>query len=159
MRASCTFGVGLRSIYISLLVGSALIGFGVLTIVALRSSASLEQFIISFAYPVTPAVVWVIREVVDQLESKSSRLELRNAICALRSDALGLRRSPTDIASATIDFHGALSYHRRECSAVPSFTYGIARKHFEERMRAGADVLVTQARESEYMNCGTQLAE
>jgi len=150
MRASCTYDAGLRSAYLAALVAVAIAGLTILAVAALRVSASLETFIVLFVAPTSPVFVWAIREIVDQFAAKSDRVELRNAICDLWTDALDLRRSSEEIERATLDFHSALAYHHRNFPGVPAFIYALGRRGLEDRMRRGAVALVEEAHLSSY---------
>jgi SMODS-associating 4TM effector domain len=117
----------LRGTYIVKVIGSA-VAIGVVAwYLFSRNSMSPERLLPNVLVPLTPALLWLARDLVEQIDALIRKNEFKRCAGALWNDALRHRSSPA--IEAKIEYlQGLLLAYRRSDVSVPGWLYRVTRR-------------------------------
>lgn len=144
-RTNCNWDAGLRTFYLGTLIGITLLVVIVLLAALAIAGWSLEKFILALLFPISPALVWAIREFYDQLNAKDSKVALRDVVSSIWDQRLKHHLSDAATETASNDVQAALFAYRSTSPPIPNLIYQLCRPRFQDQMNEGAGAWVEQA--------------
>jgi hypothetical protein len=114
-------------------------------IVFLRAGVTTERLIINLLVPFSPAALWFVRELVEQIDARSRKRDLEQCIDALweSTNGIGVNRS---IAAEVNYLQTLLFAYRRTDGSLPSWLYRAARTRLQNDITSLMARLVQQRR-------------
>jgi hypothetical protein len=145
LRINAFWDASLRGSYITGLCAVA----GVIAIAALllfsRYGMTDERLVINLLMPFSPAILWFVRELVEQVDARGRKHDLEQCIDVLwdATNGIGVTRS----IAAEVDYLQALLFaYRRTDGSVPSWLYRTARTRLHRDITLLMARLVQQRR-------------
>jgi hypothetical protein len=139
LRINAFWDASLRGSYIVCMCAIA----SVVAIAALflfsRNAMTTERLVINVFIPFSPAILWFVRELVEQVDARARKRDLEQCIDVLwdATNGIGANRS----IAAEVDYLQTLLFaYRRTDGSVPSWFYRAA------RMRLHRDITLLMAR-------------
>ena len=143
-RTNCWWDSKLRRRYATWIVAVvSAIGVFVL-VVALAGGMTVEKFVLAVLAPLSPTLLWAIREVHRQRDVASALDGLKEYGRSLWNSVLSgaLDQAHTTVRSR--ELQDAILYRRRESPFVFDWAYRRLRNKFEDQMNVGADAMVSE---------------
>ena len=142
-RANCKWDSKLRRYYSNaVMLAVAAVSVAVVALGLLRDM-SLEHVVLAMLAPLTPALLWAIREVVRQNEAVRSADKLKDRGTAFWERA---KRELGEAAcgSESRQFQDAIFLHRRKSPFVFDWFYWLFKNRFEKQMYASAEQMISE---------------
>jgi hypothetical protein len=126
LRINAFWDASLRGSYIlAMCAAAAVIAIAALVLFA-RNGMSVERLLINVLIPFSPAILWFVRELVEQVDARRRKRDLERRIDVLWDAASGIGVSRA--LAVEVDYLQALLFaYRRTDGAVPSWLYRAAR--------------------------------
>lgn len=141
-RTNCWYDESLRRRYRSWLV-TFLAGILIMIfILGLVGGLTLEKFVLAILAPMSPALLWGMREYKRQTKAIQTRERLKSLAEGLWRQAITSPAPTLDDESR--DLQDEIYDTRRTNPRIFNWIYALLRKEQEEDMKAGAERLVTQ---------------
>lgn len=139
-RTNCWYDESVRRRYRGWLVAFLAGLLIMIVILSLIGGLSLEKFVVAILAPMSPALLWGMREYKRQTKAIQTRERLKGL-------AEGLWRQATTSPAPTLDdesrdLQDEIYDTRRTNPRISNWIYGLLRKEQEEDMKAGAERLV-----------------
>jgi hypothetical protein len=144
-RSNCWWDSKQRRRYAAILLGTVVIVFLIVFAVSLRGGLSLESFMIKVAAPLSPALVFGLRQFSEQRESAARLEKLKEHLESAWDNALG--GAPVDAVMQTSrTLQGEIFENRRKSPPVVDALFKKLRTSYERQMNRAADEYVAQAK-------------
>jgi len=145
-RANLRWDADLRRRYRSRLAGALLIIGVIISLVGLRDGFTLEQLTIGVLAPLSPMLLWGIREYRKQGEAADTSDRLRVTCAALWAAALDKNISDDEITSRSRQLQSGIYDRRVNAPVVFNWVYQRMRPAGEENMKIAAAEFVREAK-------------
>ncbi|GEM_PF-3830597 len=146
MREVTSWDGALRDNYVRTLVISVVcLSLAFLTY-GLIAGLKISEFMVRILFPLSPAILWIGRELWDQYEADLTVARLREALSELWRLGVEKRIPENDLFSQTVDLSGAIFAYRLSTPPVPELLYHIHRQSASKVMMRTADDLVDEYR-------------
>lgn len=112
---------------------------------AIRSGVTIEKFVLGFLAPVTPAVIWGVREASKQRTAENERLRLRSHIEAQWDSAIQGRLKGPELDETSAEIQDQTFVLRRNSPLIFNWIHDAFRDKQQKTMTQIAEDLVAQA--------------
>jgi len=144
-RSNIYWDSELRRGYVAWVTGLAL-ALGVIALIAgLALKMSMETFVLSLLAPISPTLLWSIREIKKQRESATTLDRLMKYAQQLWRDAIDGALSAEQITKKSRTLQDELFAHRHSNQPIFDWINNLVRKRYEVQMNIGAEELVAEA--------------
>ena len=145
-RTNCWWDSKLRrrytvGIYAALSIVSALVVF-----LGLLGGMTLHKFVLAVAAPLSPALLWGIREARRHKEAASALDLLKDFGEGLWKTVVQGAVAEPEASRSSRELQNAILSRRRENPFVFDWVYRRLRREYEEQMNIGAEAMVSQAK-------------
>jgi hypothetical protein len=148
MRETTSWDGGLRSRYVWSISGTIVVVVLAFFAYGVAGHLTIEEFLVRILFPLTPAILWVGREIWDNREASQTVNRLREALADLWLDAIRGRLSQETLNAQTVDLDSAIFAYRQSTPPVPDAFYGLFRSRTEVTMdRVARDLIAEYYRE------------
>ena len=117
-----------------------------LTIVGVVLRLPVDAFVLSVATPMTPVVLWGIKEFRRQREAAEASESIKEKAETLWANALSGKCSAEDCTAESRQFQNAIFDRRKSAPTIFAFVYRTMRSQLETSMSVGAGKLVGDAK-------------
>ena len=148
-RTNCWWDSKLRKRYATWTVAAVSVVSAFVFVVALATGMTVEKFVLAVLAPLSPTLLWAIREVHRQTEAANSLDRLKEYGRSLWESILGGSLNQTDAAIRSRELQDAIFQCRREKPFVFDWIYRRLRNKYEDQMNVGSEVMVQEAQAHE----------
>ncbi len=144
-RANCWWDAKLRRGYGAALIALfvAIVGAALLAATILRLST--DDLVLRLLAPLTPTVVWIVREFKRQTEAADGVDRVRAEVGKLWASVVATPSTPADeLAAKAREFQDEIYDRRRTSPLVFDWVYALLKDRFEDQMNQGATDLVDE---------------
>jgi hypothetical protein len=144
-RSNIYWDSELRRSYVMWITGLA-IALGLIALISgLAFKMSMETFVLTLLAPISPTLLWAIREVKKQRESAATLDRLMKYAQQLWRGAIDGKFSAEQIAKKSRTLQDEIFAHRYSNQPIFDWISNLVRKRYEVRMNLGAEELVAEA--------------
>lgn len=144
-RENCLWDSKLRQKYTYgltyILAGAIIIVF----IIGFATGMNMEKFILAVLAPISPFILWTIREYKKQRESLTLLDRLKAYVEGLWSDVIAKKLPPKQIEVKSRELQDEIYDHRCNDPLIFNWIYRLLRTQYEGHMNKGAEKLVEDA--------------
>lgn len=144
-RTNLWYDSALRKRYRHLLLGSCVALIAVAGLISLAIDPTMTTFVLSTLAPMTPVMIWILRECNRQSATCELLDRLNDEVKKLWDHS---RRGATEqeISTRSRELQDAIFNHRASSPLIFDWVYNLLRKKMEDRMNAGAEHWVNELR-------------
>lgn len=141
-RSNCWWDSDLRKRYNEWIRGILIIAILTTVVIGIANQLSVPDLILSVFAPISPAILWTIREHKKQKETCNTLDKLKNHAETLLEKAKKSTLSPDEIKTEARFLQDELYDHRRNCPLIFDWVYSLLRNEQEEQMNKSVEKLV-----------------
>lgn len=145
-RSNIWWDKTLRHRFIQFVIGLTVSFVIIATIVGFVKEMTLPVFILSIMAPISPALIWLIKEAKRQQESSENLNRLMTHAARLWQNALGETVSYSEMKAKSRELQDEIFLHRSSNQPVPNWFNRLFSSSFDVSMNKGAEVLVAEAK-------------
>lgn len=144
-RTNLWYDSALRRRYRSILLAGCVLLIAGVGVVSLAIDLNMTTFVLSTLAPMTPVMIWALRESNRQAATCEQLDRLNEEVQRLWDRS---RRGATEceISARSRELQDAIFNHRATSPLIFDWVYNLLRKEMEERMNAGAEHWVNELR-------------
>ncbi len=143
-RSSLRYDSGLRRRYNAWLVALLAALFVLVLVAGLAGGMSVEKFVLTILAPLSPALLWVIREFKRQAEAAEALEKLKKQAEGLWASALRMTVSPAEAELGARRLQDEIFERRRNNPPIFDRVYDLLREGRETQMNMAAAELVEE---------------
>jgi hypothetical protein len=143
-RANCWWDAKLRRRYAAWIVAAVALVSVAVVVSGVVQKFTLEQFVLAVVAPLSPTILWALREVQRQRDTALASDRLRDHCRSLWGRLLAHQVTATEATALSRELQDAIFYRRKESSFVFDWVYRRLRDSYEEQMNATADQMVQE---------------
>lgn len=144
-RSNCWWDSNQRRRYAFWVIGIVLVIFGALLWIAIGNKLTVEDFVLTVAAPMAPALLLGVRQFTEQMEAAKRLDTLKDHSEKLWHDALN-GKSESELTSGARGLQDEILENRRRSPLVFEFVYNSLRNNYEFQMNHGVADLVAEAK-------------
>lgn len=143
-RTSCWWDSKLRRRYAGWIIAAVALVSVFVVVAGIVQRFSLEAFVLAVVTPLSPTLLWAMREVRRQRSAATALDRLKDYGHSLWGRVVKRELSETDATALSRELQDAIFYRRRENPFVFDWIYRRLRNSYEEQMNVNADQMVRE---------------
>jgi len=143
-RTNCWWDSKLRRRYSMGIVIALIIVSAFVVLMGLITGMTLQKFVLAVIAPLSPAVLWGMRERQRQMEAASALDRLKEYGESLWDRVVKERIAEPEVSALSRGLQDAILFRRRDNPFVFDWIYRRLRKEYEEQMNVRAEAMVAE---------------
>lgn len=144
-RTNIIWDSTLRRVFSNWLSGLTVAALLILVVVGLILKMNLETFLLSIMAPLTPTILWSIREIRKQRDSSDTLARLSRHVQVLWDNVRDNKLSGDQAYARSRELQDEIYIHRCSNQPILNFIHRFTRRKFESDMNVAAEELVQEA--------------
>jgi hypothetical protein len=143
-RTNIVWDSSLRRMYANWLTAATLLVLLLLCIIGIAVKMDLTTFVLSIMAPLSPTVLWAIREVRKQKDSAETLVRLQKNVQSLWTNARDGNLTEERATLKSRELQDEIYFHRSSNQPIFNWIHKLTRTRFEEDMNVAAEELVKE---------------
>lgn len=144
-RTNCWWNWKLRQRYKQGLYVAVIVVILTLLVIGIQTKMTMEGFILRSLAPISPMILWVLREIYKQRESATALVNLKNYTESIWTKALNKELTQNQLEQISRDIQNEIFDRRRNDPVIFDWLYWLFRNKQEVQMDKSAEQLAKDA--------------